>query len=248
MKIELWHLVVCILIPACSEIKNDESGTSDFNTMSGLANVRESNTRIAFDSNRDGNWEIYSMNADGSDQRRLTNNIYDDNFPSWSPNSSQIVFSTDRDGNVEVYIMNPDGSGQRRVTNSRVNAKVPYWSPDGTRIIIESDMDPNLGGDVDIFAMDQDGSNQVRLTASTDAEGLPSWSPDGSLILFDWNRMSISVMNSDGTGQKIVSTPLSFVDRQPAYEDRSRPVVTGWIDDCIRDQQAWALGRIQHAN
>ncbi len=175
---------------------------------------------LAFESERDGNWEVYVMNKDGSGQRRLTFNTYDDNFPSWSPDGSLVAFSTDRDGHVETYVMDLDGSDQRRITDSVINAKVPVWSPDGSRLIIESDTDPNLGGDVDIFTIDLDGTNLVRLTDSSDANGFPSWSPDGALILFDWNRMSISVMDSSGTHQRKLSTPLYSVERQPAYEDR----------------------------
>lgn len=175
---------------------------------------------LAFESERDGNWEIYLMNMDGSSQRRLTSNSYDDNFPSWAPDGSRIAFSTGRDGHVEAYVMNLDGSNQRRITDSVINAKVPVWSPDGSRVIIESDTDPHLGGDVDIFVIDLDGTNLVRLTDNSDANGFPSWSPDGALILFDWNRMSISVMDSTGTNEKKLSTPLYSVERQPAYEDR----------------------------
>jgi len=175
---------------------------------------------LAFESDRDGSWEVYVMNKDGSGQRRLTFNTYDDNFPSWSPDGSRVAFSSDRDGHVEAYVMNLDGSNQRRITDSVINAKVPFWSPDGSRIIIESDTDPNLGGDVDICTILLGGTNLVRLTASSDANGFPSWSPDGTQVLFDWNRMSISVMDSDGTHQKTLSTPLYSVERQPAYEDR----------------------------
>ena len=66
---------------------------------------------IAFVSDRDGNQEIYVMNADGSGLTSLTNNAADDYDPAWSPDGRQIAFYSDRDGNWEIYLMNADGSG-----------------------------------------------------------------------------------------------------------------------------------------
>src|SRR5207302_1622395 len=92
--------------------------------------------RIAFSSTRDGNNEIYVMNADGSGVTRLTNesNIGANNYhPSWSPDSSRLTFASDRDdagsGDGQIYVMNPDGSGQTRLTNSPGRDAAPYWKP-----------------------------------------------------------------------------------------------------------------------
>jgi len=72
--------------------------------------------RIAFQSNRDGNFEIYAMNADGSDPVRLTNDPADDEHPSWSPDGKQIVFHRRVLGHAQVFVMNADGSGVKRLT------------------------------------------------------------------------------------------------------------------------------------
>jgi Tol biopolymer transport system component len=74
--------------------------------------------KIAFNSDRDGNYEIYVMNADGSDQINLSENAADDICPAWSPDGKRVAFSTDRDGNYEIYVMNADGSDQIRLTNN----------------------------------------------------------------------------------------------------------------------------------
>jgi len=105
--------------------------------------VRTHQGRIAFNSNRDGNWEIYVMNGDGTGQTRLTNNPAEDFSPAWSPDGLRIAFSSKRDGNPEIYIMNADGTGQTRLTNSPANDVHPTWSPDGTRIAFETDRDGN---------------------------------------------------------------------------------------------------------
>ena len=72
--------------------------------------------RIAFSSNRDGNLEIYVMNADGSQQTRLTNNSSFDDYPAWSPDGKRIAFTSYRDRKYEIYVMNADGSGMRQLT------------------------------------------------------------------------------------------------------------------------------------
>ena len=85
-------------------------------------------TKIAFESNRDGNWEIYVMNADGSEQTNLTNNPAMDTFPSWSPGGKKIAFQSFRDGNWDIYVMNADGSEQTNLTNNPASDGEPSWS------------------------------------------------------------------------------------------------------------------------
>ena len=84
---------------------------------------------IAFDSWRDGNGEIYVMDADGGNPRRLTNHQFKDWEPSWSPNGKQIVFVSDRevDGNHEIYVINADGSNPRNLTNHPEDDSAPAW-------------------------------------------------------------------------------------------------------------------------
>src|SRR5207244_703508 len=87
-------------------------------------------SNILFETNRDGNYEIYVMNADGSSQVNLTNNPASDADPAWSPDGSKIAFNSSRDGNVEVYVMNADGSSLRNLTNNPARDLRPAWSPD----------------------------------------------------------------------------------------------------------------------
>ncbi len=71
------------------------------------------------------------MDADGSNQTRLTNNPSLDAFPVWSPDGTKITFASDRDGNPEVYVMDADGSNQTRLTNNPALDVYPSWSPVG---------------------------------------------------------------------------------------------------------------------
>ena len=95
-------------------------------------------TKIAFVSDRDGNREIYIMNADGSGQTNLTNNAAEDLWATFSPDGSKIAFYSERDVSSEIYVMDADGANQTKLTNNPSSDFRPVFSPDGTRIIFES--------------------------------------------------------------------------------------------------------------
>ena len=84
---------------------------------------------IVFVSWRDGNREVYAMDADGSGPRNLTQHPARDVRPAWSPNGRRIAFVSLRDGNAEVYVMNADGSRQRRLARSWEDDCCLAWSP-----------------------------------------------------------------------------------------------------------------------
>ncbi len=113
--------------------------------------------KITFRSSRDGNPEIYVMDADGANQTRLTNNAASDDEPRFSPNASKIVFQSDRDGNFEIYTMNADGTNQVRVTNNAATDQVASFSPDGSRIVFVSNR--AAAANFDIYVMNSDGTN-----------------------------------------------------------------------------------------
>ena len=155
--------------------------------------------RIAFDSDRDGNTEIYVMNADGSGVTRLTNHDARDSVPAWSPDGRRIAFQSYRDGNLEIYLMNADGSGVTRLTDNDAQDGTPAWSPDGRRIAFYSMRD----GNTEIYVMNADGSGVTRLTHNGAEDVTPAWSPDGRHIAFSSERegnLEIYVMNADGSG------------------------------------------------
>ncbi|MDQ3854540.1 MAG: hypothetical protein M3299_17110, partial [Thermoproteota archaeon] len=105
------------------------------NYYSAFGTLAEPNEQIVFFSERDGNQEIYIMNAaDGSNQTRLTSVNASDSDPSWSPDGAKIAFESDREGNSNIYVMNTDGSGLTQLTDNLANYSNPRWSPDGTKI------------------------------------------------------------------------------------------------------------------
>ena len=162
-----------------------------------------------------GNAEIYVMNADGSDQTRLTFSAGNDYDPHFSPDGSKIVFSSYRTGQCEIFVMDADGSNQVPLTSdSNLNCE-PSWSPDGSKIAFVS----NPYGISTIYIMNANGSNEVSLTSDSKLNRQPEWSPDGSKIAFESGRdgnPAIYVMNADGSSQ-IRLTSSSGADQAPCW-------------------------------
>ncbi|MBA3639512.1 MAG: PD40 domain-containing protein, partial [Acidobacteria bacterium] len=149
---------------------------------------------IAFTSDRDGDQDIYVVEADGSGLRQLTDAVGSDANPAFSPKGDLIAFESNRDTppgalvqNPEIYVMNADGSNQVRLTfflnelnPSNVNVTKPTWSPKGDRISFHRRVLPNgpgTRGHLEIFTMNSDGSDVTRLTFTVDPgfSGFPSW-------------------------------------------------------------------------
>ena len=188
--------------------------------------------RIAFSSNRDGNYEIYVMNADGSAQTRLTTTdayTYDDDAK-WSPDGEKIAYTRAFLGLLgDIYVMNADGTGQTRLTNNVVPDHVPTWSPDGQKIAFHSTRD----GNADIYVMNADGTGQTRLTNDDALDLRPDWSPDGQKIAFMSGifTFDIYVMNADGSGRTRLTNTYPAGDAHPAWSpDGQKIAFTSYRD------------------
>ena len=187
-------------------------------------------SKILFTSDRDGNHDIYVMDAvdangdgNGDNQRRLTNNPAQDSGPVWSPDGMRAAFYSNRNGNFDIYVMDlvdadNDGNGDNltRLTNNTIGDFSPAWSPDGNKIVFTSNRDRRN----EIYVMNIDGTNQTRLTTNP-GNAAATWSPDGTKIAFfssrDAGRNEIYVMNADGSNQ----TRITNVPGQDRYPDWS---------------------------
>jgi parallel beta-helix repeat protein len=145
--------------------------------------------KIAFASFRDGNQEVYVMNADGSgDPIDLTNRPdADDGDPTWSPDGMQIAFSSNRGGNWKTYVMNADGSDQFCLLEDVHNAWGPAWSPDGTKIAVACEMNSS-DDDFEIYTVNIQSKALVRVTDNASTDSHPAWSPDSYKIVFTSDR------------------------------------------------------------
>jgi Tol biopolymer transport system component len=175
--------------------------------------------RIAFQTNRDGNSEIYSAAPDGKDPKNLTSNPAHDSEAAWSPDHTKIAFDSDRAGGFDVFVMNADGTGVVQLTTEPAPDGYPTWSPDGTRLAFISFRD----GNSEIYVMSTDGTNVQRLTKNVSDDARPVWSPDGTRIAFHTDRdgnYEVYVMKADGTEQKNLSNTPS-ADQNPSWAPNS---------------------------
>ena len=220
----LFVLVSFALLPAASPANSLRGARAATPTMqtSAAATASGRNGRIAFTSERDGNFEIYAVNPDGSAPVNLTNNPTQDTHPAWSPDGRHLAFVSLRGGTAsDIYVMNADGSDVRRITH-RGNMTDNFieglsWSPDGARILY-----------VNVF-MGAFGTICVANVAEARNEGCiaddladtrdAAWSPDGRLIAFvgrnSFNsqngiRYDLFVANADGSGRRTIREGLNL--------------------------------------
>src|SRR6266496_1206812 len=127
-------------------------------------------------------WEIYSVNADGSNLKRLTKNTPSkESYPAWRRDDKKILFTSDRDGNYELYHMNPDGTQQERLTNTPGNELNPSYSPDGKKITYFYEKGDHHD---QVYVADADVTNAVNICNDTLNNIYPSWSPTGKKIIY----------------------------------------------------------------
>lgn len=247
MKVSIKLLLLGLLVvalTACSRqpsfttdpnIQTSEKASSTLNPSTSAPDTSVSNLSpidggvglILFASYRDGESEIYTMNVDGSDVKRLTYDEARISQPTWSPDGKRIAFVRRKgDEYLEIFVMNADGLGQLRImTNYRCLDFDPAWSPDGTKIAFTSSRDSyyNSAGEkvsiMNIYMVDIDNLGQSQLTTNQAWDYSPSWSPNGERIAFQSLRdrnNEIYVMASDGSAQ-LNLTKNSSSDTSPAW-------------------------------
>ena len=171
-------------------------------------------SEIAFASRRNGSYDIFVMEADGTGTRELTSGKENDNHPTWSPNGGSLAF--ERDG--DIYVMDADGSGQRRISDIGAEEIDPAWSPDGQFLAY---VHRTPGGPIrEVWVMRPNGSDRHQLTHQN-AEPLgPAWSPDSSRIVFSNNPSGkpyeLFTVGVDGKGLRSV-VPTVNDNFEPAW-------------------------------
>jgi Tol biopolymer transport system component len=166
---------------------------------------------IAYTSTQDNGWDIYIVNRDGSNNRRLTSSPHlVEREISWSPNGNQLAFSANDETSTGIYIVNSDGSNQTQLTTNQETDFFPDWSPDGSKIIFASEQQQHFR----IYSMSPNGSGLIAVTTASHFEDWrPKWSPDGSMIGFNSSRNGnpeIYVMDNNGSHiRRLTNNPAS---------------------------------------
>ena len=178
--------------------------------------VSPDGSKVAFASDRTGDWEIYVVGTDGTGLARVTFDRGNDARPVWSPDGSKIAFESDRDDNWEIYVANADGTNPTRLTDDPGADRNPVWSPDGSQIAFDSDRE----GNTDVYTVNaEDGSELTRITMHDAVDDQPTRSPDGTRIAFrSWrdDDSEIYAVNLDMTDlARLTSSPGD--DTRPSW-------------------------------
>lgn len=196
-------------------------------------------SKIAFVSDRDGNYEIYVMDANGSNQERLTHSeLRDDREPDWSPDGSKIVFSAGVTDNYDIFIMNADGSNKRILDGGIGNYVAPAWRYNEDKILYNYLFWDGTTFIMTIYIINADGSSRTALGTGR----LPSWSPDGTKIVFCSNRnggLRIWMMDHDGGNERpLTADPCSY--GEPAWSPNGTKIVFSIAQlDVTPDNRTW---------
>ncbi len=224
------------------------TNTPGDSTSSWAADWSPDGQKIVFMSNRGGSppgsdgYDLYVMNADGSNLRQLTRAHGWNATPAWSPDGEHIAFTSDQDGKDSgIWLIAPDGTGPRRLSDHGAR---PSWSPDGKKIAFMAN---------GICVMDADGTNIQHLTHDDEHHARPAWSPDGERIAFMSNRdggrpdidaeYEIYVMDADGTNiQRLTHRPGT--DGHPDWSPDGSEIVFNFVgeDGTGEEVGLWLIG------
>jgi Tol biopolymer transport system component len=196
-------------------VNPDGSEPQDLTSGNGFSeerpNVSADGQHVVFQSFRDEGWNIFSMNADGSNQVDLTKTKQADNIinfePTWSPDGTKVAFmrQTPTAGEEQdIWVMDANGTNPVNLTHTAgVSETSPEFSPDGTKIVYVSGATNN-----DIWVMNANGTGQTPLTETAPPvqNVAPTWSPDGSKIAYSVLEgpsleRGLHVMNANGSSQ-----------------------------------------------
>jgi Tol biopolymer transport system component len=192
-------------------------------------------------------YDLYTINPDGTGKTRLTTFGKFIDHPVWSPEHSRIAYSAHVDeGNTDkIFIMTADGKVAKQLTFGESRDKFPTWSPDGKQIAYISYINniPNL------FVMDTYGQNTKQLTFVTGKDTVlwPSWSPVSDVIAYSYNKAGdeidfrLQIIKADGTGQREIlsSNDKDLSDHEPAWSPDGKKMY--FLSNRTRNMEIWKL-------
>ena len=148
-----------------------------------VADLSADGAWLTFDSNREGNQDIYRMPLTGGEPQRLTTHPSDDYYPNWSPTGREIAFYSLRTDNRDVFLISGDGGALQQLTDHPAQDRQPNWSPSGNAIVFASDRT----GRHEVYLITREaGTTEWSAPAQLTTEGgvWPIWSLDGTEIVY----------------------------------------------------------------
>jgi Tol biopolymer transport system component len=198
-------------------------------------------SRIAFSSNRAGDYDLELADADGGNRRVLSAGTGVDGEPVWSPDGTRLVFASARGGAAQLYSVGIDGGDLRQLTASPGASTSPAFSPDGHTIAFVSSRD----GGYEIYLMDADGGNQRRITHTDSRELAPRFFPGGDLawVVDRGAREGSAIVRQTGPSSlaTVVSAPASILSWSLARDGATIAYVTGRITSAAANRTAFSL-------
>jgi Tol biopolymer transport system component len=177
--------------------------------------VSGTNGKLAFSGARSGfpaDTDLYTMNADGTSQSRITSNDRDEYNPTWSPTGQRVAYQQDTGVRSDIWSAAQDGTDRRQLTTDASRDVPPRWSPDGTKIAFASDR-AGAAGTFDLYVMNSDGSGQVNITNTPSlSEDYPAWSPDGTKLVFSAGGDLYTVNANGSSVTRLSQTPAIEIE------------------------------------
>lgn len=180
------------------------------------------NGRIAFASDRDGDFEIYTVDPDGSGLAQVTSNAYEDRDPAWSPDGTRIAFTSVREGNSDVYVIGADGQGERRVTVPPAVDAAPAWDPAGGRLVFT-----RVGSTSITLYLADLRSGAILKLPGTELWAFPSWHPRGDRLIAQTAAGASELALPSGR-QRLVSESHEGGYSRPSYSPEGKRVIADW--------------------
>ena len=181
-------------------------------------------TKIAYSAiTKRGNKDIYVMDMDGHNPKKLTNNHTVDISPNWSPDGEKIVFTSYMRDNPDLYVVNSDGSGLKQIIGNSGASITPAWSPNGKFIALSS----SIKGDSDIYLTTPEGKKLWPIVKGGRIDIAPTWSPNSNEIIFSSERAGgLHLYKVSAKGGKVKRlTYVGYQNDMPAWSPLGDKIV-----------------------